>query len=140
MKEKFLEILANLGFQPDAVDEWGVHFEYDDVDMVTPFSEDEEFLTIIVPGIVKKVDNPELFDTIISKLNADIKYVKAYDNEGLIWLCYERECINSEITELEVEHMIIHLYRSYRYIGDIIRVYKGDASEVEDDNVEEKEE
>lgn len=140
MKEKFMEILANLGFQTFAIDNWGVHFEYDDVTMITPFSDDEDFLTIIVPGIVRKNDHLELFDTILSKLNADIKYVKAYDNEGLIWLCYERECINGEITELEVEHMILHLYRSYRYIGDIIRENESDTSDVEDENVEEKEE
>lgn len=140
MKEKFLEILANLGFPTDALEEWGVHFEYDEVDMITPFSDDEEFLTIIVPGIVKKNDNPELFDTILAKLNADVKYVKAYNNEGVIWLCYERECINGEVTEPEVERMILHLVQSYRYIGEIIRESKVDTSEVVDDNVEETEE
>lgn len=139
MKEKFLEILANLGFQPDAVDEWGVHFEYDEVDMVTPFSEDNEFLTIIAPCLVKRNDNPELFDTIIAKMNADIKYVKAYDNEGLIWICYERECLDGEITEPEVEHMIVHLYQAYRYVADIIRECKDNAPEVESENAEKEE-
>lgn len=139
MKEKLLEILANLGFQIDEVDERVAHFEYEELDMLAPYPSDDEFLSIIVPGIMRKEDAPELFDLIIAKVNADTRYVKAYENKGVIWLCYERECINGEVSEEEVERMILHLYLAYRFIGEIIR--EADVETEEDgDNSEDKEE
>ncbi len=112
MKEKVLEAFRELGFQLEQVEETGwYNFNYEGKNFIyLPNSDDEEFLSISIPGIYDlEEDNIAKFVAMTEKLNSAPKYVKAYRLGDSIWLFYERELLGEEDLKLVISRMIMHL-------------------------------
>ena len=95
MKEKILEAFRDLGFKLEEEEGMGYCFNYEGLNLLYMYNEnDEEFLTIALPGIVEVEDDKMLqICALLEKINSTLKYVKAYMLGNSVWLFYERELI-----------------------------------------------
>ena len=95
MKEKILEAFSNLGFKLEEEEGVGYRFNYEGLNLLYMYNEnDEEFLTIALPGIIEvKEDRMLQICALLEKINSTLKYVKAYMLGNGVWLFYERELI-----------------------------------------------
>ncbi len=112
MKEKIMKAFQELGFQLEQIEEtkwYGFSYEGNNY-MYFYNSEDEEFLSISIPGIFElKDDNINTFIVLEELLNSTPKYVKAYKMKNSLWLFYERELLGEEDLKLVISHMVNHL-------------------------------
>lgn len=144
MKEKILETLRSLGFKLVQTDDENVYeFNYEGVSMLYMYNvSDEEFLNITVPCIMQvEEDNIMLVSALTEKVNATLKYIKAYIYGNHVWLSYERELIGDGHSEDKdfrkvVSSMILQLEAALRFF----RKSKADmeeysAGESSDDDV-----
>lgn len=97
MKEKILEALRDLGFKLEEEEGMGYCFNYEGLNLLYMYNEnDEEFLTIALPGIVEVEEDKMLqICALLEKINSTLKYIKAYILGNSVWLFYERELIVS---------------------------------------------
>lgn len=112
MKEKIIEAFQELGFQLQEVEETEYYsFCYEGNNYMYLYnSEDEEFLSISIPGIFDlKDDNASIFVALEEMLNSTPKYVKTYKLSDSLWLFYERELLGGEDLKLVISRMIMHL-------------------------------
>ena len=95
MKEKILEAFRDLGFKLEEEEGMGYCFNYEGLNLLYMYNEnDEEFLTIALPGIVEVEDDKMLqICALLEKINSTLKYIKAYMLGNSVWLFYERELI-----------------------------------------------
>ena len=95
MKEKILEAFRELGFKLEEEEGMGYCFKYEGLNLLYMYNEnDEEFLTIALPGIVEVEDDKMLqICALLEKINSTLKYIKAYMLGNSVWLFYERELI-----------------------------------------------
>ena len=95
MKEKILEAFRDLGFKLEEEEGMGYSFNYEGLNLLYMYNEnDEEFLTIALPGIVEVEDDKMLqICALLEKINSTLKYIKAYILGNSVWLFYERELI-----------------------------------------------
>ena len=95
MKEKILETLRDLGFKLEEEEGMGYCFNYEGLNLLYMYNEnDEEFLTIALPGIVEVEEDKMLqICALLEKINSTLKYIKAYILGNSVWLFYERELI-----------------------------------------------
>lgn len=111
-KEKIIDTFRELGFLLEEIEdrEW-YSFSYEGNNYLYLYnSEDEEFLSISIPGIFDlKEDNANAFVSLEEMLNSTPKYVKAYKMGNSLWLFYERELLGDEDLKLVVSRMIMHL-------------------------------
>ena len=123
MKEKILETLRSLGFKLVQTDDENVYeFNYEGVSMLYMYNvNDEEFLNITVPCIMQvEEDNIMLVSALTEKVNATLKYIKAYIYGNHVWLSYERELIDDSHSEDKdflkvVSSMILQLEAALRF-------------------------
>lgn len=99
MKEKILEAFARLGFCLEKSDDVGYEFEYEGMTLLYLCNEDDEdFLTIALPGFYEyDEENVATYCALSEKINASLKYVKAFTPGHSMWLCYERELFGDQI-------------------------------------------
>lgn len=133
MKEKILETLKAMGFIVEEEDEQASCFEYEGHWFLHIYNKnDENFLNITLPAVLDKEGMDELeFYKILDKVNNTVKYVKAYDNYGKAWLCYERELLGDEDLEKLLESMIYHLEAALHFFHRIQKNHD-DGSSLED--------
>lgn len=111
MKEKILEAFNNLGFKLEDPEEVGYSFNYEGLNMLYMYNEnDEEFLNIALPGIIEVEEGKALqICALLEKINSTLKYVKAYLLGNSVWLFYERELFGDEDLMMIISRMILHL-------------------------------
>lgn len=119
MNEKILNALHNLGFETEGLGQFGYGFDYEGIHLVWIDSDDEELLTLAVPGIMDKEENNELkFYLLMDKLNSVLKYIKVNEYGDSMWLFYERQIIGEEDLEQVLPHMIVHLEQALRHLRE----------------------
>lgn len=119
MKEKVLNALKNLGFETEGLGQFGYGFDYEGIHFVWIDSDDEELLTIAIPGVLDKEDNSDLkFYQLMDKLNSVLKYIKVNEYGDSMWLFYERQIIGEEDLEQVLPHMIVHLEQALRHLRE----------------------
>lgn len=111
MKKKVLETLTELGFELEPIEELGYEFDYETTHlMYVPDKKDEDFLVICVPGIYEIEEKyPWVFMELANRLNASLKYIKAYPMKESLWLFYERELMSEEDFLIVIPQIIAHL-------------------------------
>lgn len=133
MKENVLETLRKLGFIFKQIDDAGYQFDYEGHHYVfIPSEHDDDFLTICLPCVYEIDEEDELAGyKIIDKLNAGVKYVKAYTRGGDVWLFYENYVAEGIDLEEVVSHMINALHAANEVLIDYI---EDDNDDDDDDN------
>ena len=98
MKEKIFEAFANLGFKLDGSDDTGYVFDYENLHLIYMYNQnDEDYFCICLPGFYDYEEaKKEQYQALAEKINATLKYVKAYTLGGCMWLFYERELLGGE--------------------------------------------
>ena len=137
MKEKILAAFENLGFNLEDNESLGFSFNYEGINYLYMYNEDDEdFLNISVPGIYDlEEDNKENYDALKEKINSTLKYVKAYTIGKGLWLFYERELLGNEDLEEVIRHMVLHLAAALMFARDSIeKIENGESDEGSDNN------
>lgn len=98
MKEKILDAFKQLGFSLIKTDEMGYGFSCEGTNLLyIPNSEDEDFLNISVPCVCDGESGRSMpLQDLAERVNAMLKYVKAYRLGKTLWLFYERELLSEE--------------------------------------------
>lgn len=137
MKEKILAAFENLGFNLEDTESLGFSFNYEGINYLYMYNEDDEsFLNISVPGIYDlEEDNKEKYDALKEKINSTLKYVKAYTLGKELWLFYERNLLGNEDLEEVIRHMILHLAAALMFARDSIeKIDNGESDEGSDND------
>ncbi len=135
MKEKIVEALRDLGFILEEVSGIGYHFKFEAVNMFYLNSEDEKFVSIIVPGIfeTENSDMDVVYKT-MEKVNSTLKYVKAYLWNDSITLTYEREMFDEENLEEMLGSMIVQLESALRFSRNVIETLQNEMNDADADD------
>ena len=137
MKEKILAVFANLGFNLEDIESLGFSFNYEGINYLYMYNEDDEdFLNISVPGIYDlEEDNKEGYNALKEKINSSLKYVKAYTLGNGLWLFYERDLLGNEDLEDVIRHMILHLAAALMFARDAIdKIDNGESDNSSDED------
>ena len=137
MKEKILAAFENLGFNLEDNESLGFSFNYEGINYLYMYNEDDEdFLNISVPGIYDlDEDNKEGYNALKEKINSSLKYVKAYTLGKGLWLFYERDLLGNEDLEEVIRHMILHLAAALMFARDSIeKIDNGESDEGSDND------
>ena len=136
MKEKILAAFENLGFNLEDIESLGFSFNYEGINYLYMYNEDDEdFLNISVPGIYDlEEDNKEGYNALKEKINSSLKYVKAYTLGKGLWLFYERDLLGNEDLEEVIRHMILHLAAALMFARDSIEKIDNGESDESSDN------
>ena len=137
MNEKILAAFENLGFNLEDIESLGFSFNYEGINYLYMYNEDDEdFLNISVPGIYDlEEDNKENYDALKEKINSTLKYVKAYTLGKGLWLFYERDLLGNEDLEEVIRHMILHLAAALMFARDSIeKIDNGESDEGSDND------
>ncbi len=108
VKDDVLNAFSILGFIPQEVEGMGYQIEYEGLNIFYPTDEDEESVSLTVPGIFEITDEnkAEVNDAIV-KLGGKMKYIQAdimFGNK--VWLNYVHYLGENEVTPNLIEHMI----------------------------------
>ena len=109
IKDKVLEILYHLGFQPELVDEnFGYRFEYEGLTFLyIPEDEDARTVYFMIPGIFDiSEDNRVAVLEAMVKLAGRMKFVQPVIISDSVWLNYQHFLGEQEPTPELIEHMI----------------------------------
>ena len=137
MKENILVAFENLGFNLEDNESLGYSFNYEGINYLYMYNEDDEdFLNISVPGIYDlEEDNKEKYEELKEKINSTLKYVKAYTLGKGLWLFYERNLLGNEDLEEVIRHMILHLAAALMFARDSIeKIDNGESDEGSDND------
>lgn len=137
MKENILAAFENLGFNLEDNESLGYSFNYEGINYLYMYNEDDEdFLNISVPGIYDlEEDNKEKYEELKEKINSTLKYVKAYTLGKGLWLFYERNLLGNEDLEEVIRHMILHLAAALMFARDSIeKIDNGESDEGSDND------
>lgn len=136
MKEKILAAFENLGFNLENTESLGYSFDYEGINYLYMYNEDDEdFLNISVPGIYDlEKDNKEKYEELKEKINSSLKYVKAYTLGDSLWLFYERGVLGNEDLEKVIRCMILHLAAALMFARDSIEKIDNGESDESSDN------
>lgn len=138
MKDKILEAFENLGFNLKDTESLGYTFNYESINYLYMYKEDDEdFLSISVPGIYDlEENNKEKYEALKEKINSTLKYIKAYTIGGSLWLFYERNLLDKEDLEEVIRRMILHLAAALMFARGVIDKMDNGESEdgINDDN------
>lgn len=109
-KEKTLEVLHQLGFMPELIDDdFGYRFDYEGLSLVYSHEEDEaQTINILVPAIfdITPENRLAVLEAMVA-LAGKVKYVQPtimFDDQ--VWLSYTHFLGDNEITEELLENMI----------------------------------
>ena len=142
MKKKILKAFKALGFIMEDLDGGYYYgFEYEAKHFLYIYNEnDENFLTIACPTKSGKDDMGELkFYQLMDKVNFTLKYIKAYTQEGNIWLYYERDIYEEDNIEKVIERMIPRLEAGFDFIRRELKDSDNDNDTDGEENTETKE-
>ncbi len=109
MEEKILEILYQLGFQPELVDEdFGYRFEYEGLTVLYTTGDDEaQTVDFMIPGIFDiSEDNRVAVLEAMVKLAGKVKFVQPVIMSDSVWLNYQHFLGEQEPTAEVIEHII----------------------------------
>lgn len=138
MKDKILEAFENLGFNLKDTESLGYTFNYESINYLYMYNEDDEdFLSISVPGIYDlEENNKEKYEALKEKINSTLKYIKAYTIGCSLWLFYERDLLDKEDLEEVIRRMILHLAAALMFARGVIDKMDNGESEdsINDDN------
>ena len=137
MKEKILAAFENLGFNLEDIESLGFSFNYEGINYLYMYNEDDEnFLNISVPSISDlEKDNKEKYEELKEKINSTLKYVKAYTLGDSLWIFYERDLLGNEDLEEVIRHMILHLAAALMFARDSIgKIDNGESDEGSDND------
>ena len=136
MKEKILAAFENLGFNLEDTESLGYTFNYEGINFLYMYNEDDEnFLNISVPGIYDlEENNKEKYEELKEKINSTLKYIKAYTLGDSLWLFYERDLSNNEDLEEVIRCMILHLAAALVFARDAIEKMDNGESDKGSDN------
>lgn len=137
MKEKILAAFENLGFNLEDNESLGFSFNYEGINYLYMYNEDDEdFLNISVPGIYDlEEDNKEKYEELKEKINSTLKYVKAYTLGDSLWIFYERDLLGNEDLEEVIRHMILYLAAALMFARDSIeKIDNGESDEGSDND------
>ena len=137
MKEKILAAFENLGFNLEDNESLGFTFNYEGINYLYMYNEDDEnFLNISVPCIYDlEENNKEKYNALKEKTNSTLKYIKAYTLGGSLWLFYERDLLGNEDLEEVIRRMILHLAAALMFARDSIeKIDNGESDEDSDDD------
>lgn len=137
MKEKILAAFENLGFNLEDIESLGFSFNYEGINYLYMYNEDDEnFLNISVPSIYDlEKDNKEEYEELKEKINSTLKYVKAYTLGDSLWIFYERDLLGNEDLEEVIRHMILHLAAALMFARDSIeKIDNGESDEGSDND------
>ena len=137
MKETISAAFENLGFNLEDNESLGFSFNYEGINYLYMYNEDDEdFLNISVPGIYDlEEDNKENYDALKEKINSTLKYVKAYTLGKGLWLFYERDLLGNEDLEEVIRHMILHLAAALMFARDSSeKIDNGESDEGSDND------
>ena len=137
MKEKILAAFENLGFNLEDIESLGFSFNYEGINYLYMYNEDDEnFLNISVPSIYDfEKDNKEKYEELKEKINSTLKYVKAYTLGDSLWIFYERDLLGNEDLEEVIRHMILHLAAALMFARDSIeKIDNGESDEGSDND------
>lgn len=111
MKEKILDAFKQLGFSLIKTDELGYGFSCEGTNLLyIPNSEDEDFLNISVPCVCDGESGRSIpLQELAERVNAMLKYVKAYRLGRTLWLFYERELLSEENLPQIISRMVVRL-------------------------------
>lgn len=111
MKEKILDAFKQLGFSLIKTDEMGYGFSCEGTNLLyIPNSEDEDFLNISVPCVCDGESGRSMpLQDLAERVNAMLKYVKAYRLGKTLWLFYERELLSEENLPQIISRMVVRL-------------------------------
>ena len=111
MKEKILDAFKQLGFSLIKTDEMGYGFSCEGTNLLyIPNSEDEDFLNISVPCVCDGESGRSMpLQDLAERINAMLKYVKAYRLGKTLWLFYERELLSEENLPQIISRMVVRL-------------------------------
>lgn len=143
MKEKILEAFRNLGFKLEEEEGMGYSFNYEGLNLLYMYNEDdEEFLNIAFPGIIEVGEDRMLqICALLEKINSTLKYVKAYILGNSVWLFYERELFGEEDLMTVISRMILHLEAGLAFarkaMAEIEETMANDSSDDAADGTEE---
>lgn len=134
MKEKILEAFARLGFCLEKSDDVGYEFEYEGMTLLYLCNEDDEdFLTIALPGFYEyDEENVATYCALSEKINASLKYVKAFTPGHSMWLCYERELFGGEDLEALISRMIAHLEAGVVFASKAVKAIEEQFADSDD--------
>ena len=137
MKEKILAVFENLGFNLEDIESLGFSFNYEGINYLYMYNEDDEnFLNISVTSIYDlEKDNKEKYEELKEKINSTLKYVKAYTLGDSLWIFYERDLLGNEDLEEVIRHMILHLAAALMFARDSIeKIDNGESDEGSDND------
>ena len=137
MKEKILAAFENLGFNLEDNESLGFSFNYEGINYLYMYNEDDEnLLNISVTSIYDlEKDNKEKYEELKEKINSTLKYVKAYTLGKGLWLFYERDLLGNEDLEEVIRHMILHLAAALMFARDSIeKIDNGESDEGSDND------
>lgn len=119
MKEKILDAFKQLGFSLIKTDEMGYGFSCEGTNLLyIPNSEDEDFLNISVPCVCDGESGRSMpLQDLAERVNAMLKYVKAYRLGKTLWLFYERELLSEENLPQIISRMVVRLEAANCFYG-----------------------
>lgn len=124
MKEKVIEILCQLGFQPELVDEnFGYRFEYEGLTILfTPEDEESQAVCLMLPSIFEITeDNRSVVLEAMVKLAGRMKFVQPVIFGDSVWLNYQHFLGKQDPTPEVLEHMIrvlaVAMVHFHKYIN-----------------------
>lgn len=123
LNEQLQSILRRLGFKYEISDD-DIRFSYEGINMVVMLTDDPNYFSTLVPGIIEVEDYGELeVLKIAENINKQLKYVKAFMPHGTsLWLSYERQLHRDEVIEdALVEAIIQNLAHAYSAIGYFVQ-------------------
>lgn len=110
MKEKVLDILYRLGFEPEEMDgDWGYKFDYEDLTLLyCPEDGKSETLVMMVPSIYEITEeNKAAVQDAAMRLCGKMRFVQPAIMFGSsLWLNYQHFLGDVEPTEDLVAHMV----------------------------------
>ncbi len=109
IKEKVLECLYQLGFQPELIDEdFGYRFSYEELTIIYNPEEETQCLTLSMPGIfdISEENRAAVLEAMI-KLCAKMRFVQPVIMFDSVWLNYQHYLDkDADPTPELLEHMV----------------------------------
>lgn len=109
IKEKVLDCLYQLGFQPELIDEdFGYKFSYEDLTILYNPEEESQCLTFTMPGIfdISEENRTTVLEAMV-KLCAKMRFVQPTIMFDSVWLNYQHYLDwGVELTPELLEHMV----------------------------------
>lgn len=120
MKEQVKNILEEMGFHTEPVDEY-LGFEYEGLNYLYLYNpNDKDFLNISIPCVMAPDEEDEsILYRMADKINLTLKYVKAYIWDDRLWLFYERELFGDEDVEKLLTAMILRLEAAAAFVHQL---------------------